>query len=101
MFFLVIQDGVKDGQRSLIILITKLQKNHDNYFCSTGLCYCEFASRIPRAGSAYVYIYLSIGELWAFVVGWNLILEDVIGAAAAGKAVSQYFDSMLNNTISK
>ncbi|KAL1449131.1 hypothetical protein WDU94_000361 [Cyamophila willieti] len=63
----------------------------------SGFCYSEFASRISKAGSAYNYTYLSIGEFAAYVIGWNMVLEYVIGTASEAKAVSNQIDSLMNN----
>ena len=60
-----------------------------------GLCYAEFASMIPIAGSAYTYSYTTMGELVAWIIGWDLVLEYAVGAATVSIAWSQYFNKVL------
>jgi APA family basic amino acid/polyamine antiporter len=60
-----------------------------------GLCYAEFASMIPLAGSAYTYSYATMGELVAWIIGWDLILEYAVGAATVAIAWSEYLNKVL------
>ncbi|MCX2572901.1 amino acid permease [Pedobacter sandarakinus] len=61
-----------------------------------GLCYAEFASMIPVAGSAYTYSYATMGEFMAWVIGWDLVLEYALGAATVGVSWSGYFNKLLH-----
>ncbi|MFT4031140.1 MAG: amino acid permease [Siphonobacter sp.] len=60
-----------------------------------GLCYAEFASMIPIAGSAYTYSYATMGELVAWIIGWDLVLEYALGAATVSIAWSEYLNKLL------
>jgi basic amino acid/polyamine antiporter, APA family len=62
-----------------------------------GLCYSEFASMIPVAGSAYTYAYATMGELLAWIIGWDLVLEYAVGAATVSIGWSQTFIALLDN----
>ena len=64
-----------------------------------GLCYAEFASLIPIAGSAYTYSYATMGELVAWIIGWDLILEYALGAATVAISWSQYINNLLQQSI--
>src|SRR3954470_22789899 len=60
-----------------------------------GLCYAEFASMIPVAGSAYTYSYATMGELVAWIIGWDLVLEYAVAAAVVATAWSEYANLVL------
>src|SRR6516162_9989195 len=61
-----------------------------------GLCYAEFAALIPLAGSAYTYAYATLGELFAWIIGWDLTLEYAMGASTVSSGWSNHFIELLN-----
>src|SRR5882757_8361217 len=67
--------------------------------CFAGLCYAEFASMIPIAGSAYTYAYTTMGELVAWIIGWALVLEYALGAATVSISWSEYLNKLLGGRI--
>ncbi len=62
-----------------------------------GICYSEFSTMIPIAGSAYTYSYATLGELVAWIIGWALVLEYAVGAATVSVSWAATFDSILNS----
>jgi APA family basic amino acid/polyamine antiporter len=65
-----------------------------------GLCYAELASMIPQAGSAYAYSYATLGELVAWIIGWDLILEYAVGNVAVAISWGDYFKSLIGGWVS-
>ena len=59
------------------------------------LCYAEFASMVPVAGRAYTYAYATLGELFAWIIGWDLVLEYAVGSATVANGWSSYFQDLL------
>ncbi len=64
-----------------------------------GICYAELSSSIPISGSAYTYTYATMGELMAWIIGWDLVLEYAVGAATVGIAWSEYLNNLLANVL--
>ena len=65
----------------------------------SAMCYAELSSRVPKIGSAYVYTYVSVGEIWAFIVGWTMVSEYILAAAVLARACSEYINSLSNGEI--
>lgn len=61
------------------------------------LCYAEFSAMIPVAGSAYTYGYVALGEFWAWIIGWDLLLEYNLGLSAVALGWSAYFSNIMTN----
>ncbi len=61
------------------------------------LCYAEFSSMVPVAGSAYTYAYATLGEIFAWIIGWDLIIEYTVAASAIAKSWSSYFQDFLTS----
>jgi APA family basic amino acid/polyamine antiporter len=61
------------------------------------LCYAEFASMVPVAGSAYTYAYATMGELFAWIIGWDLVLEYAVGSSTVAHGWSAHFRDLLGS----
>ena len=62
------------------------------------LCYAEFAAMVPISGSAYTYAYATLGELVAWIIGWDLIIEYAVGNVAVAISWSGYFQELLRSS---
>src|SRR6267378_3714647 len=85
-------DGVRPGAGPALTLSFILTAVSCGFIA---LCYAEFASMVPVSGSAYTYAYGTLGELIAWIIGWDLIIEYAIGNVAVAISWSDYFQSLL------
>src|ERR687892_1886709 len=86
--FVIIGVVAKDKAGAAIVLSFVIS----GFACAlAALCYAEFASMTPVAGSAYTYAYATLGELFAWIIGWDLLLEYGVGAASVAHGWSHYF----------
>ena len=91
--YVVIDDCWQIGRDSLGFIVAAIG-------CAlAGLCYAELSSSIPIAGSAYTYSYATMGEFFAWIIGWDLVLEYAVGAATVGIAWSEYLNNLLTNVL--
>ncbi|XP_053205981.1 high affinity cationic amino acid transporter 1-like [Panonychus citri] len=67
--------------------------------CLGGLCYSELSSRFPEGGPSYVYLYATLGEIWAFFIGWSMIFEYSIASSLAAKSLTSYLNNITNGTL--
>ena len=63
------------------------------------LCFAEFATQVPKTGSSYTYTYITIGEFWAFIVGWNMVLEYTVGVASVSRSFSATIDALTSGRV--
>ena len=65
----------------------------------SAMCYAEFGARVPKAGSAYTYTYVAIGEFWSFTIGWTILLEHLVGVASIARAFGGTINSLADDKI--
>ena len=65
----------------------------------SALCFAEFGAQVPKTGSSYTYTYVTIGEFWAFIVGWNMILENLVGVASVSRSFSGTINALASGRV--